>query len=130
MILLANSDVPSFLLPLHKRMVKFRNSLDQLELNNYWIVMEHFENQNMKKNIKSWVEQGLSVKAQALLLTLIVLPKQNGTVWETQAEMASFMGVTPLTVSRGMKELIKANLVEVAERGSYRVKENVGFKGA
>lgn len=92
--------------------------------------MEHFENQNMKKNIKSWVEQGLSVKAQALLLTLIVLPKQNGTVWETQAEMASFMGVTPLTVSRGMKELIKANLVEVAERGSYRVKENVGFKGA
>lgn len=43
MILLADSEVPAFLLPLHRKMVKFRDSLDQVELNNYWIVMEYLK---------------------------------------------------------------------------------------
>ena len=43
MILLSDSEVPKFLLPLHKKMIKFRDSLDQVELNNYWIVMEYLK---------------------------------------------------------------------------------------
>lgn len=80
--------------------------------------------------VKSWVDLGITPRGQSLLITLVVLASKGGYVMETQVELAYFMGVTPLTVSRGMKELMRANLVEVARRGSYRIKENVGFKGA
>jgi hypothetical protein len=49
MILLSDSQVPNFLLPLQKKMVKFRESLDPIELNNYWIVMEYIQSKEIEK---------------------------------------------------------------------------------
>lgn len=129
MILLADSKVPPFLLPLHQKMVKFQDSLDPIELNNYWIAMEYIENQeNRVELFKFYRDQGFNYKGMALLLNLLRLREGDKAIKHTQNEIAEIMGVKRQVVLAAMKQLIDLGIVKVVGKGDYKILVDFGIK--
>lgn len=76
----------------------------------------------------NWVGKGIDVKTQALLLTLCMLCNEDKEVWETQKQIAAFMGMSSSNVSKSMKVLFSTGFVESADRGAYKINKFIEAK--
>jgi DNA-binding MarR family transcriptional regulator len=81
----------------------------------------------------NWAKKvDLSGATGTTLLSLLLTAHVGGVIYDTQKELAEIVGCSEPTITKGLKALLEAGLVQRVEgkRGRYRITGLVGRKDA